>query len=177
EILHLMVRLRSDEALAGVRDAVREVAPALPVFGVAAMEDLRRETLSQDRLGALMTAVFAAFGLLLATVGLYSLMAYAVSLRRREIGTRIALGASRKGVLGLVMRQAGVLVAVGGVAGVGLALLLNRVLRSMVLGVRMAGPEMVLPLLGILLLVAGGAVLVPAIRAARVDPVRAFRAE
>jgi len=177
EILHLMVRLRSDEALAGVREAVREVAPALPVFGVAAMEDLRRETLSQDRLGALMTAVFAAFGLLLATVGLYSLMAYGVSLRRREIGTRIALGASRKGVLGLVMRQAGVLVAVGGVAGVGLALLLNRVLRSMVLGVRMAGPEMVLPLLGILLLVAGGAVLVPAIRAARVDPVRAFRAE
>ncbi|HSR43050.1 MAG TPA: FtsX-like permease family protein, partial [Longimicrobiales bacterium] len=177
EILHVMVRLRSADALAGVREGIREVAPALPVFGVAAMEDLRRETLSQDRIGALLTAVFAGFGLLLATVGLYSLMAYAVSLRKREIGTRIALGASRRGVLGLVMRQAGTLVAVGGLAGLGLALLMNRVLQSIVLGVRMAGPEILTPLMAVLVVVSAGAVLVPAVRAARVDPVRAFRAE
>lgn len=177
EILHVVVRLRSEEALAGVRSAVSEVDPSLPVFGVAGMDELRRETLSQDRLGALLTSVFAGFGLLLATVGLYSLMAYLVSLRTREIGTRIALGASRGDVLGLVLRRAGGLVAAGGVVGLGLALLLNRTLQSLVLGVRMAGPEIVAPLLCALLVVAGGAVLVPALRAARVDPVRAFRAE
>ncbi len=176
-MLHIMVRLRDESVVSDVRRAIVQVDPDLPVFEVAAMSDLRRQNLSQDRLGAVMTAVFAAFGLLLATVGLYSLMAYLVSLRAREIGTRIALGASAVDVLRTVLTRAGKLVVLGAAAGLVLALALNHVLRGIVLGVRMAGPGLVLPILAVLLAVGGVAVLVPALRAVRVDPVRAFRAE
>lgn len=176
-MLHIMVRLRDDRLVADVRRAIVQVDPDLPVFEVAAMSDLRHQNLSQDRLGAVMTATFAAFGLLLATVGLYSLMAYLVGLRTREIGTRIALGASGADVLRLVLTRAGRLVVVGSAAGLALALALNHVLRGIVVGARMAGPGLVLPILAVLLAVGGGAVLVPALRAARVDPVRAFGAE
>jgi len=177
EMLHIMARLQDEGLVTDVRRAIAQVDPDLPVFEVASMSDLRSRNLSQDRLGAVMTAAFAAFGLLLATVGLYSLMAYLVGLRTREIGTRIALGASGADVLGLVLTRAGKLVVAGSAAGLVLALALNHVLRGIVVGVRMAGPDLVFPILVVLLAVGGGAVLVPALRAVRVDPVRAFRAD
>ena len=177
EMLHIMTRLRDERFVTDVRRAIAQVDPDLPVFDVASMSDLRRRNLSQDRLGAVMTAAFAAFGLLLATVGLYGLMAYLVGLRTREIGTRIALGASGTDVLRLVLTRAARLVLVGSAAGLALALALNHVLRGIVAGVRMAGPHLVVPILAVLMVVGGGAVLVPALRAVRVDPVRAFRAE
>lgn len=176
-MLHLMVRLRGEGVVAEVRRAIAQVDPGLPVFEVTAMSDLRRQNLSQDRLGAVMTSVFAVFGLLLATVGLYSLMAYLVGLRTREIGTRIALGASGADVLHLILIRAGKLVVLGSAAGLVLGLALNHVLRGIVLGVQMAGPGLFLPVVAVLLAVGGCAVLVPALRAVRVDPVRAFRAE
>lgn len=175
--LHLLVRLRSESALATVRAAIVAVDPNLPVFGAASMRELRRRNLAQDRLGAVLTTAFAAFGLLLAVVGLYGLMAHLVGLRTREIGTRIALGASRGHVLGMVLARAARLVAIGSAVGVALALLLNRALGSLVVGVRMAGPEMFGPLLAVLVAFTAGAVVAPALRAARIDPVRAFRAE
>ena len=177
EILHVMVRLAGGDALARVRDVVAELDPALPVFGVAALRDLRRENLAPDRMGAVMSTAFAGFGLILATVGLYGLLAHVVSLRTPEIGTRMALGASRGDVLAMVVGRAGRLVAVGAGAGLVLALGLERVLRSLVLGARIPGPGTILPLGGLLLVVAAGAVLVPALRAVRIEPARAFRAE
>ncbi len=175
--LHIMVRLRSDAALAAVRAAIAQVDHDLPLYGVASMAELRRRNLAQDRLGALMTAVFAAFGLLLAGVGLYGLMAYLVGLRAGEIGTRIALGASRARVLAMVLRRAALLVAVGCGIGVTLALALNRALDSIVVGLGMAGPALLAPLVAVLVACGGVAALVPALRAARMDPVRAFRAD
>lgn len=175
--LHVMLRVRGPTAVEAARDVVSRVDPNLPTYEVAAMSDLRDELIAQDRLGSVISMAFAAFGLLLATFGLYGLLAYLVNLRSREIGTRIALGASRKSILWMVLRRASRLLAAGVVGGMLTALLLNDILRRIVTGVELAGPWMVLPLVGFLTLVVTGAALVPALRATRIDPAMAFREE
>lgn len=175
--LHVMLRVRGPAAVEAARDVVSQIDPNLPTYEVAAMSDLRDELIAQDRLGSLISMAFAAFGLLLATFGLYGLLAYLVNLRSREIGTRIALGAPRGSILWMVLRRASRLLAVGVVGGTVTALLLNDVLRRIVTGVELAGPWLVLPLVAFLTLVVGGAALVPALRATRIDPAKAFREE
>lgn len=178
EDLHVMLRVRSPTAVDAARAAIAEVDPNLPTYEVAAMSALRDDLIAQDRLGSLVSASFAAFGLLLAAFGLHGLLAYLVSLRSREIGTRIALGASRGSILEMVLRQAGRLLAGGVAIGIVAALALDSFLRRAVLETELVSVWLILlPLLAFLTVVAGVAALLPAYRATRIDPATAFRAD
>lgn len=175
--LHVMLRTTAPTAVDATRRAVAEVDPNLPTYEAATMTALRDELIAQDRMGSTVSVAFAAFGLLLATFGLYGLLAYLVELRSREIGTRIALGAPTGSILWMVLGQASRLLGAGLAVGIVAAITLNATLRRIVVGVELAGPELLVPLVAFLALVVGAAALVPALRATRVDPAEAFRAE
>ncbi|MEQ8328872.1 MAG: ADOP family duplicated permease [Longimicrobiales bacterium] len=175
EILHVMVDDRADGTAAAVRRAMADVDPALATFGLTTMDRLRQENLGSDRLGALLSGAFAGVGLILACLGLYGLLAYRVALQARELGTRMALGARRGQVVGLVLRRSAGLLAVGVVAGVGLSLAVNRMLVRMGSGVEMAPPGLLAALVALLGTAAAAASLIPAVRAARTDPARTLQ--
>ncbi|MDE3152288.1 MAG: ABC transporter permease [Gemmatimonadota bacterium] len=163
-----------------VREARREIAD---VFGagaipkVQAMRDVLDPQLRPWRLGAVLFSGAGLLALLVAAVGVYSGMSYGVSLRRREIGIRLALGARRGGIVRLVIGQ-GVRVAVmGAVAGVIAALALGHLVASLLYGVTPHDPAVLAATAATLVLVAGAACFVPARRAARVDPMETLRAE
>lgn len=163
--------------LGALQAAVWEVDRGLALFDVATVEELHGESLAGQRFGALLVTVFAAFGVIVAAFGLYSLTAYAVGRRRQEIGVRVALGARPADVLAEVMRW-GLRVALLGVPiGLGGAIVLARSMRSFVTDVGPVGP---LTLFGVtLILLAAGAVAcwVPARRAMRLDPAQVLRAD
>lgn len=165
------------DLIPGVRDAVESVDPDQPLEGVQAADALVSESISTPRFRTLLMTIFGSMALLLAVVGLYGVMAYSVAQRTKEIGVRMALGASRGSVLGLVFREGGPLVGVGLGVGLAGALALSRVLGSMLFGVGVRDPAVfaVVPL--ILTVVAATAMLVPARRATRVDPVRTLAGE
>src|SRR6185369_4446030 len=123
----------------------------------------------------ILLAGFGLLALVLAAVGIYSVVAYSVAGRTREIGLRVALGARRGGVLGLVFRQGFAIVAVGLLAGGVGALAAARVLRAQVYEVSATDPFTLLVVLGLLAAVAAAAILPPAVRAARVAPVEVLR--
>ena len=161
----------------GLRRAVWAVDPAMPVYDIATVEGQYADTLSQQRLGTLLVGLFAAFGLLMAGLGIYGVMSYAVSQRTHEIGLRMALGANRGGVLKLVLWQGLKLAAIGVAVGLGGVFAATQLTASMVYGVNPTDPVTLVS--GILFVVAVGiaGTLLPARRASRVDPVLALRAE
>ena len=175
ENLHFMLRGTDVAVLQAAREAVRSVDTELAVYEQADMTSLRAGNISQDRLGAVLATGFAAFGLLLAALGVFGTLSYNVGTRSREIGTRIALGARPGEVTQLILSGALKLTLVGGVLGLTLAVALTRVLGGLIEGVGSPSP----PLLGGLGLVLLGtslaAAAIPAIRASRIDPVVAFR--
>jgi putative ABC transport system permease protein len=159
-----------------VRRAVRSVDPDQPVFDVRTMERRVEATVWQQRLTAVVFTAFGAFAVLLAGVGTYGVMSRAVVQRNHEMGIRMAMGANRRDVLGIVLREAFVLAFAGGLAGTAGALLSFRYLGSRLTEV---GPVEPSALLAIALGIAGLAVAssaLPALRAARVDPVITLRA-
>ena len=172
EIVHLVIQRRSDGALAAARQVVAEIDPSLATFGGTTLTALREENIGSDRIGAVLAIIFAAVGLLLACLGLYGVLAYRVALQTREIGTRIALGAQAGSVVGHVLMRSVPLLAVGLVAGTGAALGVNRLLTQMVVGVGMASPALLGWLLAVVAFTGVGAALVPAVRAARLDPAK-----
>jgi putative ABC transport system permease protein len=161
----------------GVRDAIELVDPDQPLVGVQPAEGLVSSAISTPRFRTLLMSGFGIVALFLAVIGLYGVLAYSVSQRSREIGVRMALGASRGSVLGLVFREGGPLVGLGLALGLGGAFALSRVLESMLFGVgaRDVGVFATVPL--VLIAVAAAAILVPARRASRVDPVRTLGEE
>jgi putative ABC transport system permease protein len=175
ENLHFMLRGTDVAVLQAAREAVRSVDPDLAVYEQAEMTSLRAGNISQDRLGAVLGTGFAAFGLLLAALGVFGTLSYSVGTRSREIGTRIALGARPGEVTQLILRGALKLTLLGVLVGLTLALALTRVLGGLIEGVGSPSP----PLLGGLGLVLLGtsltAAAIPAIRASRIDPAVAFR--
>jgi len=164
-------------AIQMLRDEVRREDANLPIFDVKTMERQIDESLFLDRIVAALSAAFGALATLLATVGLYGVMAYMVVRRTREIGIRMALGADRTEVLRLVMREV-VLLAV---AGIGIAVLgalaLGRLVESQLMGVSGHDPWVFAAATGALAFVALSAGFFPAMRAARVDPLSALRHE
>ena len=156
----------------GVRQAMEEVDPDQPLDGMQAAESLVSASISTPRFRTLLMSGFGLVALLLAVIGLYGVMAYSVSQRSKEIGVRMALGASRGSVLGLVFREGGPLVGVGLGLGLAGALALSRVLESMLFGVGVRDTAVFLAVPLVLAAVAAAALLVPARRATRVDPVR-----
>ena len=160
-----------------VRQAFNETNPDLPFLDVRTMAEHMQAALFVQSVGATMLAAFGSMALLLAAIGLFGVLSYHVSQRTREIGVRVALGAGRREVVGMVVGRATRLVGVGLAAGLALAVGAGELLRSQLIGV---GPHDPLTYLGIALLlalVALGASWLPARRAARVDPMVALRYE
>jgi ABC-type antimicrobial peptide transport system permease subunit len=133
--------------------------------------------MQQERVFASLTAGFGLLALALACVGIYGIMAYTVSQRTNEIGIRLALGAERKQVRGMVLREAGWLAALGVVAGLAVALGLGQLVKSMLYGLKPAEPVSFTGAGCLLLAVALVAAWLPALRASRVEPMEALRHE
>jgi putative ABC transport system permease protein len=160
-----------------VQQAIWSVDPQLPIADVRLMRDIVTLSLGSQRFNTVLLGGLAALALLLAAVGLYGVIAHIVSQQTREIGVRMALGASRSSVLGLFLRQALVLVAVGVVVGLAGALSVTRVLGTLLTGISTNDPWVFALGPAVMFAVAVLAALRPALRAAGVDPARALRAE
>ena len=161
----------------GLREAIGSVDPQVVVADIAPMDALIARSVARERFSATLVSVFGAAALLLAAVGIYGLAAFLVTSRTREFGVRLALGASRAGIFGLVLRQNLGLAALGMACGMALVLSLSRVVGSLLYGI---GPRDPLTLAGsaiVLLAAAVAASLIPARRAVRIDPATALRAE
>ena len=162
---------------AQARRALRAFDPELPLSDLRTMEDRIGENLAQPRVSMLLLAGFAGIALTLAAIGIYGVIAYAVAQRTREIGIRMALGATTADVRQLVVRQGMTPVLIGVVVGVGAALLLTRLMSSLLFGVSATDPA---TYAGVALFLAGVALAaswLPARRATRVQPVIALRQE
>jgi predicted permease len=176
---HLVVRAQAEPAAltAAIRELVKRLDPDQPPAEAVTMTRVVSEALGGPRFAARVFAAFAVAALLLAALGLYGLVAYAVSRRTREIGVRVALGAAPADVRDLVLREGMVLAATG--VGLGLvgAAASARLLRGLLYGIRPADPVTFAAVPLVLFLVAALACVLPARRAARVDPAVALRAE
>jgi len=162
---------------AAMRAAVRDLDPDQPVGQVTTMASIVQLSIADRRFPMLLLSLFALLAVALAAVGIYGVLSYTVGLRTQEIGVRMALGARAADILGLVLKQGGVLVVVGGVVGLGGALALSRVLQGLLFGITPADPVTYLSVALLLAVVGLGAMALPARRAAVVDPVRALKSE
>ena len=158
-----------------IRTAVASADSQVPIGLVRPMDDVIDDSIAPRRLNFVLVSVFAAVALALTAAGLYGVMAYLVTQRTREIGVRMALGASRLQVLALVLRDAGTMTLAGMVLGIAGALVLTRSMTTMLFGVSAANPLIYLSMSLLLGAVALIAVAVPASRATRVDPLLALR--
>ena len=160
-----------------IKKEIRELDPDLPIYNVRTMDDRVQESLARRRFSMMMLGLFAALALVLATIGIYGVMAYMVSQGTREIGIRLALGATQTNILRLVVRQ-GMTLALTGV-GIGLAgaFMLTRLMRSLLFGVQSTDPFTFVAIAALLTLVALLASYIPARRAARIDPMVSLRCE
>ena len=158
-----------------LREIVREQDPNVALDSVMTMEARLLQNLARPRLFAIVLAGFAFFALAIAAVGLFGVLSYSVAQRAREIGVRSALGAQRRDIVGLVLRQ-GVVVTVGGLAvGMAAAFVLAQSLSRLLYGVSAADPVSFIMVPAILFVVASVACIVPARRAASVDPIQVLR--
>ena len=175
--VYLTIRARGEpEAIIGqIRRAALAVEPDMPVDDLRTMDEMLALRLARRRLDTGLLGTFAAAALLLAAVGIYGVVAYAVSQRRHEIGIRMALGATPGGVVRLVVRQGLVLAAIGVTLGTLGALALSRVLAGMLYQVSAVDPLVFGGIALLLVAVAVAASMVPAVRAARLDPSIALR--
>jgi putative ABC transport system permease protein len=160
-----------------IRDQIHSLLPNQPIYEVASMEQLLAKSLSRARFSMLLLSIFAALALVLAAVGIYGVMSYAVAQSTREIGVRLALGAQPRNVLGMVLRGGGKLAVFGLVLGLIGSLGINYFLRSQLYGVSSADPATYAIVAALLALVALAACYLPARRATRVDPLVALRYE
>jgi predicted permease len=162
---------------ATVREIIGSIDPNLPVFGLMTQTDQIETSLRQERLFAALGTLLAGVALLLSAIGLYGLLAYAVTRRTPEIGLRMALGAARGSVLWMVLRESLVLTAIGLAAGIPAALLAMTTLRAMLFGLAPRDPATIAGAATVMLLLAMAASFVPARRASRLDPMVALRIE
>jgi len=160
-----------------VRRKVAAIDPNLPIYRINTLEAEARQSLLRQRLLAAMSMLFGATALLLACVGLYGLMSFAVARRSKEIGVRMALGARRGEVLWMIVRESLRLIGAGIIIGVPSAVLLMRLARSFLFGLTTADPLTLATSVAALTVVALSAAYVPGRRASRVDPMVALRVE
>lgn len=159
-----------------LREALRRVEPAMMLRGIRSMDDVARESIQVTRLALWLLALFAATAVTLAAVGIYGVTAYTVRQRAREIGTRMALGATRGDILWIVLRQGGRVALLGTAAGLAVSLLAGRALGSLLFSTTPSDPATLAAAAGLLLATALAACYLPARRATRVDPVRTLNA-
>ena len=177
----LVVRASSPNDLGSLREAVRrtlqKVDPVLPISEVRTGEDHADPQLGAVRLTAEVSMLLGLVALTLASLGLYGVISYAVSMRTREIGIRMALGAHSTNVRALIIRQGILLTAVGLAVGLGASLLVTPVLQSLLINLPANDPVTFTGVSGLLIAIALVACYVPARRATRIDPIATLRAE
>jgi ABC-type antimicrobial peptide transport system permease subunit len=160
-----------------IRRKVHEAEPRRSVYGLTPLGEHISDAYAENRLRTILLAFFAATAVSLACVGLYGTLSYLVSVRRREIGLRLALGAPRPQIVGQFLAQGLRVSLLGCTAGLGLAAVFARLLAGMLYGVSPSDPATLASVVGIVLAVSALASLLPAIRAARVDPMEVLRDE
>jgi predicted permease len=175
----LVIRTRGESPGIGesIAREVRSVDPDLPVYSMRSMNELIGTAVAQRQFLMRMLAAFGAVATALALLGIYGVMAYSVSLRRREIGIRMAIGARQTDISRMVVRHGLVTTAAGMLAGVASSLVLASLLRSQLFGVQPSDPLTIACVLLLMTLVAVFASYLPARRAAGIDPVSALRTQ
>jgi ABC-type antimicrobial peptide transport system permease subunit len=173
----IRTRQRPDSLAPALRRAVQSIDPDLPLMDLRTQREQMDAAMQQERIFAALTTGFGLLALALACVGVYGVMAYSVSSRTNEIGIRLALGALPRRVLGMILREASWISLAGVALGLGSALLLARLVKSMLYGLQPADPMSFCA--GVFLLVAVGlaASWIPARKAASVQPMEALRHE
>jgi predicted permease len=177
-VTYLLAKTDSEprDLMSAMRDQVWRVDRQQPVQ-VTTMEDIRSDSLARRRFTLTLLGSFAGLALFLAMVGVYGVISYTVSQRTQEFGIRMAVGAQRRQVLSMVMRQGIKIAAIGLCLGIVCALALTRTLHSLLFDVSATDPLTFIGICGLLMLLATAACLVPAYRATRVDPMQALRYE
>ena len=175
----LLVRAHGDARVlaASLRRELALLDRTLPIYGVQTLAQYRSDRLAESRLGSGMLGGFGALALLLATVGVYAVIAFSVGQRTREIGVRVALGALQEQVVLLFVRQGLRLTLIGMAVGLALSIAVAKLLSSLFFGLAMSDIPTIVAVAAMLGLVALGACWIPARRAARVDPMQALRQE
>ncbi len=175
----VMVRTAGDPSAlaAAVRNEVRAVDPELPVYDLKTMAERAGDAMARSRYAALLLAAFAVLALVLAGIGVYGVMSYAVAQRRREMGLRMALGARPADVVALVVRRGALLAALGLAAGLLVGSAATRALEGMLFGVAATDPAVFAGIAALLAAIALLATYLPARRARRVDPMTALKTE
>ncbi len=174
---YVRTTLDPNQIFAAVRREVQKVDANVPIYALRTVDQQVDRSLVTERLVATLSIVFGALATTLAVIGLYGVMAYTVSRRTREIGIRMALGASFRNIAWLVMTEVLILVGIGVTIAVPSALALSRYVRAQVFGISPQDPRTLVAATVLLALVAAGAGFIPARRAARIDPMRALRWE
>jgi putative ABC transport system permease protein len=176
-VFYLRARAASAGAYSLVRDEVRRLDAAMPVYSMKTLEGQLDETLLTDRLIALLSAGFGLLATVLASVGLYGVMAFVVARRRKELGIRLALGAQPGTVIWLVMREVLALLAIGLAVGIPSAMALGQFVSAQLYGIQPRDPWIAGGTLLLLTAVSAAAGLIPAYRASRINPILALRYE
>ncbi|HEY7055363.1 MAG TPA: FtsX-like permease family protein, partial [Vicinamibacterales bacterium] len=164
-------------AYAMIRNEVKQLDSSMPVYGMKTVEGQLDETLLTDRLIASLSAGFGLLATVLASIGLYGVMAFVVARRKKELGIRLALGAQPGLVIWLVMREVLLLLAIGLAVGVPSALALGRFVSTQLYGIQPHDPVIATWTMLLLTIVSAAAGLIPAHRASRIDPILALRYE
>jgi predicted permease len=175
----LLLRTRMEPAslATSAERVIHDIDPGLAVFAVEPLDRTISRSVSQRRFTAFLLGAFAALAVILAAIGVHGLLSYNVAQRRQEIGIRIALGAGRGAVLGLILREGVGIIFAGLIGGLAGAVVLTRLLQALLFGVSPTDPLSFVVVAAVLTAVAVVATLLPARRAARVDPLPALRTE
>ena len=176
-VIELRTATAPSAVVGAVRDAVRAIDPTLPLAMVSTQADQIERRMKQEKMFAQAYTVFGGVALLLASVGLFGLMSYNVARRTGEMGVRMALGAQRGDVMGLVMRESMVLVAIGIAAGLAIAVVTGRFLSALLFGLPSKDPATMAVAVAGMTTVCALAAYLPARRASRVNPITALRHE
>lgn len=174
---YVRTTMGSSAAFAAVRDEVKRLDASMPIYEMKTLAGQLDETLLTERLIALLSAGFGLLATLLATVGLYGVMAFSVARRTKELGVRMALGARPGSVIWLVMKEVLLLLAIGLAVGIPAALGLGRFVSSQLYGIEGSDPWVAAVAMILLIVVSSAAGLIPAQRASRIDPILALRYE
>ena len=169
--------LNPDQLFPSIKKLMARLDPNLPVENLSTMPQQVRQNIFKDRIISIFSAAFACLATLLAAIGLYGVLAYTVAQRTREIGLRIALGASQAQVRAMVLRQVGMMTLIGSVMGLVLAIGFGRIAQSMLYQLKGSDSAVLCGSAVTLALVALIAGYIPAYRAARIDPMTALRYE
>jgi ABC-type antimicrobial peptide transport system permease subunit len=175
----LLIRTNTDpeSVLPEVRNAVRELDPAQPIYHVETIDEVLSDSLARQRMIAVLLGIFASLALTLAAIGIYGVIAYSVTQRTREIGVRMAVGSSRTNILLLVLREAAAFTGIGLLAGLIAAFSGAHLASALLFETSSADPVSIFITVSALFIIAVSAALLPASRAASINPVDALRSE